>query len=122
MTIRSNEMLATDQVAGINVVTILSHELTTPMAEELSSQLLGLLNDTKNYQFLIDFSAVVYMESACFGGLVTFLKWLSRFNGKVVLANVSENVRFLFALTKLDRVFQLYPGVPQALSALGAKA
>src|SRR4051794_13823613 len=101
MPTNSQEVLSVEQIGGVSVVTILVHELNTSMAEELSSQLLALLNDTKSYRFLIDFDSVMYMESACFGGLVTFLKWLSRFNGKVALANVSENVRFLFAITKL---------------------
>jgi anti-sigma B factor antagonist len=118
----SQDVLSVEQVDGISVVTILVHELNTAMAEELSSQLLALLNDAKSYRFLIDFEAVQYMESACFGGLVTFLKWLSRFNGKVALANVSENVRFLFAITKLDRVFPLFGDVHGGLRFLGAKS
>ena len=96
------DILTVEYVSGICVVTLATRELDTDAAEELSSRLLALLNAGKSTRFLLDFDAVRYMESSCFGALVTFLKWLSRFDGKIALANVSENIRFLFAVTKLD--------------------
>jgi anti-sigma B factor antagonist len=116
----AQDVVTVDYVSGVCVVTITVRELDAHTSEELSSKLLALLNDGKSYKFLLDFDAVRFMESSCFGALVTFLKWLSRFDGKIALANVSENVRFLFAVTKLDRVFPLHRDVPSALQALGA--
>ncbi len=115
------EIFTVDYVSGICVVTIGIRELDSGASEELSSKLLALLNEGKSTKFLLDFEAVRYMESSCFGALVTFVKWLSRFDGKIALANVSENVRFLFAVTKLDQVFPLHRDVPSALLALGAQ-
>ena len=112
------EVMAVEQVGGVCVVTILVRELDSANAEELSSRLLALLNEGKSYRFVVDFDTVRFMESACFGALVTFVKWLARFDGKIALANVSENVRFLFAVTRLDKVFPLYRDVPAALEAM----
>ena len=115
------DIMSVDYVSGVCVVTIAARELDTASSEELSSRLLALLNDGKSTKFLLDFDTVRFMESSCFGALVTFLKWLSRFDGKIALANVSENIRFLFAVTKLDKVFPLYRDVPSALRSLGAQ-
>ena len=115
------DILTVDYVSGVCVVTIAARELDTDTSEELSSRLLALLNEGKSTRFLLDFDTVRFMESSCFGALVTFLKWLSRFDGKIALANVSENIRFLFAVTKLDKVFPLYRDVPSALRFLGAQ-
>ena len=115
------EILTVEYVSGICVVTLAIRELNTAASEELSSGLLALLNEGKSTRFLLDFDAVRFMESSCFGALVTFLKWLSRFDGKIALANVSENIRFLFAVTKLDKVFPLHRDVHSALRALGAQ-
>jgi anti-sigma B factor antagonist len=115
------DILAVDYVSGICVATVLVHELNSANSEELSSRLLQLLNEGKTTRFLLDVEAVRYMESSCFGALVTFLKWLSRFDGKIALANVSENVRFLFHVTKLDQAFPLHRDVPSALRFLGAQ-
>jgi anti-sigma B factor antagonist len=114
----TREIAAVDYVGGVCVVTVLVRELDAGTSEELSSRLLGLLNDGKSTRFVLDFEMVRYMESACFGALVTFVKWLSRFDGKIALANVSENVRFLFAVTRLDKIFVLYRDVPTALEAM----
>jgi len=112
------DLMSVEMVADVCVVTILVRELDSRASEELSSRLLALLTDTKAQKYILDFDSVRYMESACFGALVTFLKWLSRFDGRVVLANVSENVRFLFNVTRLDKVFLLCRDVPSALQAL----
>ncbi len=117
----AQDILTVEYVSGICVVTLAIRELDTDASEELSSQLLALLNEGKSTRFLLDFDAVRFMESSCFGALVTFLKWLSRFDGKIALANVSENIRFLFAVTKLDKVFPLHRDVHSALRALGAQ-
>ena len=117
----TQDILTVDYVSGVCVVTIALRELDTDASEELSSRLLALLNEGKSTKFLLDFDAVRFMESSCFGALVTFLKWLSRFDGKIALANVSENIRFLFAVTKLDKVFPLHRDVPSALRSLGAQ-
>jgi anti-sigma B factor antagonist len=115
------DIFTVDYVSGVCVVTIGVRELESEASEELSSKLLALLNEGKATRYLLDFDTVRFMESSCFGALVTFLKWLSRMDGKIALANVSENVRFLFAVTKLDKVFPVYRDVPSALRALGAQ-
>jgi anti-sigma B factor antagonist len=112
------DLLTTDSVGNVCVVTILARELDTAASDELSSRLLALLNQTKATRFVLDFEQVRYMESSCFGALVTFLKWLSRFDGKIALANVSENVRFLFSVTKLDKVFPIHGSIDAALAAV----
>jgi anti-sigma B factor antagonist len=116
-----HEIFTVDYVSGVCVVTIAARELNSDASEDLSSKLLALLNEGKSKRYLLDFETVRFMESSCFGALVTFLKWLSRFDGKIALANVSQDVRFLFAVTKLDKVFPLYRDVPSALRALGAE-
>ena len=118
----AQDIVSVDYVSGVCVVTVVARELDNESAEELSSQLLALLNAGKSHKFLLDFEAVRFMESSCLGALVTFLKWLSRFDGKIALANVSEDVRFLFAVTKLDKVFPLQRDVPTGLKFLGADA
>jgi len=114
----AEDLISVDYLSGVCIVTLLTHELNSSTSEELSTQLLALLNNAKSYKFVLDFDSVRYMESSCFGTLVTFLKWLSRFDGQVVLANVSENIRFLFHVTALDKVFPIHPTTESALNFL----
>ena len=118
----TDDVLTVDYLQGICIVTITVRELNSDASEALSSKLLALLNEGKTHHYILDFEAVRYMESSCFGALVTFVKWLSRFDGAIALANVSENVRFLLAVTKLDKVFPLHRDIPAAMRALGTPA
>ena len=118
----SKDVIAVDYTQGICVATVLVAELNSANSEELSSALLALLNEGKSKRFVVDMEMVRFMESSCFGALVTFLKWLGRFDGKIALANVTENVRFLFAVTKLDKAFPLQKDVPSALAFLSGPA
>lgn len=112
----ATELLTVEQFGNVCIVTLLEKELNSTKAEELSTRLLALLNEGKSTRFVLDFDSVQYMESACFGALVTFLKWLAKYNGKIAIANVTENVRFLFAVTKLDTVFSICADVPRAMA------
>lgn len=114
----STELLTVEHCGVVCVVTLLVRELDSTASEELSTRLLALLNDTTSRRFVLDFAQVRYMESSSIGGMVTFLKWLARCDGKVAIANVTENVRFLFAVTKLDKVFPLFPDVPTAMASV----
>ena len=112
----TSELLTVEQFGAVCIVTILEKELTSTKAEELSTRLLALLGEGNITRFVLDFDCVQFMESACFGALVNFLKWLSKHNGKIAIANVTENVRFLFAVTKLDSVFSICADVPRAMA------
>jgi anti-sigma B factor antagonist len=115
------DVLSVDYVEGVCVATILVRELDSRTSERLSTALLGLLNEGRSKRFVLDFEMVRYMESSCFGALVTFVKWMERVGdgeGAIALANVSEQVRFLFAVTKLDKIFPLHRDVPSALRAM----
>lgn len=112
------DLLNFDRIGTVCVVTLSCRELTSTLAEELSTRLLAMLNDSQCNRFVIDFAQVQYMESACLGSLVQFLKWLARSDGRIAVAHVQENVRFLFRVTKLDKVFPLCTDVPAAIRLL----
>jgi anti-sigma B factor antagonist len=112
------DILVVEKVDSACVVTVLIRELDTNASEELASRLLSLIEETKAKRFVLNFENVRFMESSCFGALVTFLKELAKVDGKVALTNVTENVRFLFTVTKLDKVFPIFPDVWKALQTL----
>lgn len=112
------DVLTAECIGAVCIVTILARELDSAASEELATRLLALHDETRASRYVLDFGQVRYMDSSCFGGLVTFLNWLSRFDGKIALANVSENVRFLFSITKLDKVFTIHTTVDLAIAAV----
>ena len=84
--------------------------------------------DFKNYLFancideaprlVIDLSQVMYMDSSFIGALVAGLKHVLLKKGEMALVNVQSDVLALFELTRLDKVFKIYPTVIDAIKSL----
>jgi anti-anti-sigma factor len=83
----------------------------------------GILDGTKAGQFrqeitklvesnvdivLIDFSDVTFMDSSGLGALVLALKTVRAAGGKLFICSVNDQIRMLFELTSMDRVFEIY--------------
>ncbi|MCP2729195.1 STAS domain-containing protein [Limnofasciculus baicalensis] len=84
----------------------------------------GILDGTKAAQFrqeisdlvasnvdlvLIDFKNVTFMDSSGLGSLVLALKTVRAAGGKLFVCSVNEQIRMLFELTSMDRVFEIFP-------------
>lgn len=84
----------------------------------------GILDGTKAGQFrqeitklvenntdpivLIDFADVTFMDSSGLGALVLALKTVRAAGGKLFICSVNEQIRMLFELTSMDRVFEIF--------------
>ena len=67
--------------------------------------------------FIIDLSEVDFLASACIGSLVELLKELEHQRGQIALVGCKENVAFLFKVTRLDAIFQLFDDAEDAASS-----
>lgn len=73
---------------------------------ELRERLKPLLN-ASHKEIHIDLSGVNFMDSAGIATLVEGLQWSRNTGGRFVLAGLTENVRDVFSLSKLDTVFEI---------------
>ncbi|MEG3862766.1 MULTISPECIES: STAS domain-containing protein [unclassified Microcoleus] len=84
----------------------------------------GILDGTKASQFrqeisdlveagadvvLIDFQDVTFMDSSGLGALVLALKTVRAAGSQLVVCSINEQIRILFELTSMDRVFEIFP-------------
>ncbi|NEO56250.1 MAG: STAS domain-containing protein [Okeania sp. SIO3B5] len=58
---------------------------------------------------LIDFKDVTFMDSSGLGALVLALKTVRAAGSQLVVCSINEQVRILFELTSMDRVFEIFP-------------
>ncbi|MFH7024899.1 MAG: STAS domain-containing protein [Heteroscytonema crispum UTEX LB 1556] len=58
---------------------------------------------------LIDFKDVTFMDSSGLGALVLAFKALRSADKKLVVCSINEQVRILFELTGMDKVFEIFP-------------
>lgn len=57
---------------------------------------------------LIDFRDVTFMDSSGLGALVLALKTVRASGGKLFICSINEQVKMLFELTSMDRVFEIF--------------
>ncbi|BAU65825.1 anti-sigma-factor antagonist [Stanieria sp. NIES-3757] len=84
----------------------------------------GILDGTKAQEFrqkinesiesgadiiLVDFNNVTFMDSSGLGALVLSLKSVRAAGAKLFLCSINEQIRMLFELTSMDRVFEIFP-------------
>ncbi|HEY9859612.1 MAG TPA: STAS domain-containing protein [Candidatus Obscuribacterales bacterium] len=58
---------------------------------------------------LIDLENVTFMDSSGLGSLVIALKTIRTAGGKLFLCSINDQVKMLFQLTSMDRVFEIFP-------------
>jgi len=58
---------------------------------------------------LIDLKEVPFVDSSGLGALVSVSKMMRSRNGDVALCSLSDGVRLLFKLTRMEKVFEIYP-------------
>lgn len=76
-----------------------------------AGQIRATINETMNDGadiILIDLSGVTFMDSSGLGGLVTALKDVRMTGGRLCVCSINDQVRILFELTSMDKVFEIY--------------
>jgi anti-sigma B factor antagonist len=71
----------------------------------------------KNPRVIVDLSGVSYMDSSGIATLVEALQLTRKHSGSLVIAGLSERVREVFELARLESVFQLAASVDEALKS-----
>jgi anti-sigma B factor antagonist len=90
--------------------------LTAASAPALKARMHELVGHG-SLELVCDLSAVSFLDSSGLAALVSGLKSTREAGGWIKLAGMNPQVRNIFVLTKLERVFELYPNVDAALSS-----
>ncbi|MEL6614548.1 MAG: STAS domain-containing protein [Bacteroidota bacterium] len=107
--------LATHDASGVTVVRLREARLDAHVAVDLKRRLASMI-DAGLRRLVLDLTDVQFMDSSGLGALVAALKLVGH-DGELALAGVHPGVHELFALTRMDRVFQIYVS-PEAAAAV----
>ena len=94
------KVVAKDDVTLIEV----GGQLIVGNRQLLKEQVLEQL-ERGDHKFILDFSKTDYIDSSGLGVLVTLSKKIREQGGQLSLVSLSEDLRTLFELTKLDTLF-----------------
>ena len=98
------------------VVVDVDGQLIVGNRQELKQKVLDEL-EAGERKFLIDFANTGYIDSSGLGVLVSLSKKIREQGGELRLANLNEDLRTLFELTKLDTLFNIADSRGEALAS-----
>ena len=97
------------------IVSVLDPRIDASTAVDLKAQICEVI-DEGQHELVLDLSRVDFIDSSGIGAIVGILKYLGR-RGSFAIAGLSKKAEQVFRLTKMDKVFRLYPSVDDALGA-----
>ena len=69
---------------------------------------------------LIDLEEVTFMDSSGLSSLVAAQRIVRTSQGKLYLCTINEQVKMVFELTRMDRVFETFANINDFKAAMGA--
>jgi anti-anti-sigma factor len=75
--------------------------------EQVSNDLMEMLNKTTEERVIIDFRNVKFMSSSFLGKLIQLHKKTVEFKVKLKLCSIDSEIRQVFKITKLDKLFDI---------------
>jgi anti-sigma B factor antagonist len=101
---------------GVAVVALSGRMTFGRDAEQFESTVRKLI-ENGDRKFVLDATALEYIDSAGIGALVSALSSVKKAGGELRLAGATERIVRLFAMTGVDKLLSLYPTVAEAASA-----
>ncbi len=106
----------TERTDGVTVLFVREDRLDANNSEELKTELRRIFdNGTKD--LIIDLKEILFIDSSGLGVLVSGYKNASILHGSLKLSNLQSQVKSMFELTRLHRVFDIFTTVDDALQS-----
>jgi anti-sigma B factor antagonist len=85
---------------------------------EIGEQLSALVEKEDKPRMIISFAAVDHLSSAALGTLITINNKVKNRGGQLRLSDINPQILEVFLITKLNKLFRIYPTVKEAQDSL----
>jgi anti-sigma B factor antagonist len=114
----THRRLQVSEVGDVTVVHFVDRKILDEVnIQELGQELFDLVERENRLKILLNFSAVEFLSSAALGKLITLDKKVKANNGQLKLSNVRPEIYEVFAITKLNKLFDMKDDEADALEA-----
>lgn len=93
--------------------------LDTQLIHDIAHELDQLIEVENHKKLLLDFTEVTFFSSSALGILVTLSKKMAEIEGELVICALAAELRKVFKITNLDKLFKFADDEDQALQMLG---
>jgi anti-sigma B factor antagonist len=102
------------EIDGLVLLTIVEKDANLTRSDRFKEIVLNEI-ESGSRNLIISFENVEYLDSSFLGALVAILKNLVPKNGRLTLIALNSDIRNLFELTRLDKIFDLKDSLKSAL-------
>ena len=88
--------------------------LDTRNVSEFRDSVQSILRDGGNV--VLDMSNITFVDSAGLGALLSAMKQITAIGGSLRLTGLHEEVLTLFRLVRMNRVFEIFDGIEEAIA------
>ncbi len=105
--------ISQDRISDV-VICVPEGEVNISNSPELRKRFDELINKSEK-KVLVDFSAISYIDSSGLATLIELYQRLKKIGGRMRFCSMEEKVRNTFEITKLNKLFEIFPGRQEAL-------
>jgi anti-sigma B factor antagonist len=91
--------------------------LEETVIQQIGDEIGQIIDRQETPRILISFENVEHLSSAALGTLITLNNKIQNKNGQLRLSEINPQIREVFSITKLNKLFQIYDDRDQALSS-----
>ena len=111
------QRLDVNEVGDVTVVRFRDHKIVEDISiQQLGQELFHLVEVDNRDKLLLNFSSVDFLSSAALGKLITLDKKMKAHGGSLKLSNIRPEIYEVFAITKLNRLFDIRDDEADALA------
>jgi anti-sigma B factor antagonist len=115
----SQRRLDIEEVGDVTVARFIDKKiLDENNIQIIGNQLFGLVEEDGRKKIVLDFTNVEYLSSAALGKLITMDKKVKAANGKLRLCNIHKDIYEVFAITRLNKVFDIRNTQDEAVAGI----
>jgi anti-sigma B factor antagonist len=100
---------------GVTIAAVPVEELDASNAGDFKRDIAPVVQ--KNAKLVLDLSRLRFVDSSGLGAMLSCLRQLSAKNGDLKLCGMSKQVRALFELVRMHRIFEIYGTKEEAIHA-----
>ncbi|MCB0279386.1 MAG: STAS domain-containing protein [Calditrichaeota bacterium] len=108
--------ISVEEIGQVTVLKLSGNIVGGPESITVNQTLANLISD-KKVRVILDLSGIDFMNSSGLGVIIHSANQLKQNNGSLRLANVSDKIKHIMKITKLDSVFDSYESVDAAVKS-----
>jgi anti-sigma B factor antagonist len=107
---------AENRIGNVLVAKVLESRITADVASRFKQDLIEFVTKG-NRVIVLDLREITFIDSSGLGALIGSLKVIGD-DGELVLCGARDTVANMFKLTRMNKVFRMFPNTEEAIAAL----